>query len=158
MSSILKKAAIGLVVILALFGYLQFSHPGKLVVNSHGEIAGLQNQIREQLQGPGFWTNQMEELGLSLERLDAQIVRHRDRMAKVAEADLKIKLRMSEHYSKYPNLRPSPATMQAEALRDSADQIEQDEIDQAVVQAQSKRAFGLLEIVPVIKLKINNSQ
>ncbi|WP_045856705.1 hypothetical protein [Teredinibacter purpureus] len=60
---------------------------------------------------------------------------------------------MEEFYRDYPEMRPSKAELQAEALRDRADEIEQMELVKELEQMRRERISELRKIIPLIRSK-----
>ena len=58
---------------------------------------------------------------------------------------------MEEMYREHPEMRPSQADLQAEALRERADQIEQEEFDRLVEKMRLKRIAELRKILQLVK-------
>ena len=62
------KFTIGVVVL--YFVYLLFSSPGVVVVNTNGEIKGVNNQLRVLLKRKSFWDGQLQKINEQMELLN----------------------------------------------------------------------------------------
>lgn len=149
------KSKILTFLIIAVFLYLYFSTPGKVAVDASGNVQGLVNSIRATTQGRKFWLNQLNEVNSELEwRLGAP-ERRAKLEQKLNEISIEHNERMEKIYTKYPNMKPSYAKQQAEALREKADQIEQQEIEYHLEEYRQKRITELQNILPVAREKSN---
>jgi len=104
--------------------YLYFSSPGEVVVNGTGEVLGLINNVRATLQGKRFWRGQLREVDSEIDKhlSDPQFMTETRRA--LDQVGRKTDQALEEVYKKNPEIRPSPAERQAEALRERADRIE----------------------------------
>lgn len=151
-----KKAAllissIGIAISLA---YLAGSSPKGIAVSANGDIEGILNIVRAELQGKNFWKKQLQEVQDRLTWLEGQPQRIARRNAKLAELEAKIETRLEDSYTKYPNTRPSPAEQRAEELREEADRIEQEELDEQIEQYRLKRIQKLQRLIPILSSKL----
>jgi sRNA-binding protein len=137
----------------ATFLYLYFSSPGKVVVDNNGNVKGLINNVRASIQGKEFWKNQLKEVNSELEwernepQRQAKLDREMNQMFRELDQS------MEEMYQEYPDMRPSAAERQAEALRDRADQIEQQEFDRYLEKLRLERIAELKIILPLVKAR-----
>ena len=117
----IKIIVVGAILILA---YLFLSPPGKVVVDTYGDINGVINKSRASLQGKSFWNDQLQEIDKKL----AELTSRPERMAKLDENIRKILQesgqRMEEFYEQNPEIRPSDEQVYANNLREEADRIE----------------------------------
>lgn len=136
-----------------IFLYLYFSSPGKIIVDKQGNIGGMINNVRELIQGKRFWRNQLIEVNSELEsKLEApqfQAKFNPEMNQMVREIDPSLK----EIYQKYPDLKPSAAERQADALRERADQIEQQELDRYLEKLRIERISELRKIFLIVKIR-----
>jgi hypothetical protein len=145
--------------------YLNFSSPGKLIIGVDGKINGMQNTLRELLQGKAFWEDQHKQANQSLQYKydepanDAKHQAELDQMINEAVRDTD-KL-MEDIYQDYPSTRPSVVEQQAKALRERADEIErQDErrrYEQYVEERRLERIIELKAIIAIIVVKLNTT-
>lgn len=138
---------------LTFISYLYLSSPGEVVVDRHGEVVGLLNSARAQLQGSAFWRDLLREAKRELEWKRAAPERNAERQARLDAFLEKSKQRMDEFYKRHPEARPSDATDRAEALRERADDIEQAEIDEDLEKLRLKRLFELETIIHIIEAR-----
>ena len=117
----LKKLKIIFGVIVLIFLYLNFSSPNKIVVDRNGNISGLINKFRENIQGNRFWNKQLKIATSDLK----WALNEPNRQAKLDQI-------MEDMYQKLPNSRPSNAEIQAQRLRKIADKIEYHEFDREI--------------------------
>ena len=62
------KFTIGVVVL--YFVYLLFSSPGVVVVNTNGEIKGVNNQLRVLIKSKSFWDGQLQKINQQMKLLN----------------------------------------------------------------------------------------
>jgi hypothetical protein len=108
--------------------YLLVSSPGKVVVDTDGSRIGLQNDVRELLQGERFWTDQMRLILHEQAELRLQPERDRRLRAELDKGLQEIHRSTEKFYKDNPAARPSQAELRAEALRDMADRVEDAEL------------------------------
>lgn len=63
------KFTIGVLVL--YFIYLLFSSPGVIVINTNGEIKGVNNQLRVLIKRKSFWDGQFQKVNEQLEQLNS---------------------------------------------------------------------------------------
>ena len=137
-----------------VFGvYLYLSSPGEVVIDQQGQIAGPMNKVRAQLQGPSFWRDQLLEAKRALESRRAAPERDKKRQARLEASLEKSKQRMEEFYKQHPKTRPSEATERAEALRERADEIEQEELDEYLEKRRLDKISNLEAIIRFIEAR-----
>lgn len=134
-----------------IFLYLYFSSPGKVVVDTNGEVKGLTNNIRASLQGKGFWKNQLKEVNSELEWELGEPQRQEKLDHEMNQMFRELNQSMENMYRKYPDMRPSAYERQAEALRERADQIEQQELDRYLENIRLKRIAELRSILLLVR-------
>ncbi len=71
------KFTIGVLVL--YFIYLLFSSPGVIVINTNGEIKGVNNQLRVLIKSKSFWDGQFQKVDEQLEQLNS----YQERLSKV---------------------------------------------------------------------------
>ncbi|SFE45915.1 hypothetical protein [Nitrosomonas sp. Nm166] len=141
----------GIVVLLIIVGYFWISSPGKVVVRIDGALIGIQNDIREFLQKDSFWKDQLYFANREQETLRTQPERDQKLRIQLDRMIHENRQWMEQYYRDNPSSRPSPATMQSNALREMADRIEQAELDQILDQIRRKRINELDLILQVCK-------
>ena len=140
--------------LILIFLYLNFSSPDKVVVDSSGNISGLINNLRETIQGNGFWEKQLQvaksdlEWELSEPKRQAELDNELNQIMKETDES------MEDMYREFPDMRPSKAETQAEKLRDRADEIEQQELDRELELMRQEAIIELKHIIPAIKEKL----
>ena len=137
--------------LLATLIYLIASSPGGLVVSADGSIDGAANVVRSKLQGERFWHKQLLEAKIELEWKQSAPELQSKRSTRIAELEERTKQLLEELYQRNPRARPSPAERKAEALRDEADRIEQDELEQWLEVNRLKRIAELQRIVKFLE-------
>ena len=135
----------------AVAGYLSLSSPEGVVVSTEGEVLGLFNNFRSHLQAGSFWEQQLAEAKRSLESKRSAPERDANRKARFDLLTEKVKAQIEDMYERNPKLRPSPATIEAERLREAADDIEQAELDQHLESRRQSRMLDLEKIIRVIE-------
>jgi len=143
----------GVVVVALIFAYLLLSSPGEVVVNEQGQIDGLMNRTRELLQRKNFWEGQQrfvqKELKLELDE-PTRMTEFKESMRELEENARHV---MEKRYQEYPEMRPSPAQRQANALRELADKIEFAEFEREMELATRKRIERLRQVQHYIEAK-----
>jgi len=148
-----SKVIIFLLILGFLYSYL--STPGKVAVNSGGEVIGLMNIARASLQGKRFWVSQLNEVSSELEWWLGAPERRAKLEQTLYEISAKNNERMEAFYEKHPNLKPSYAKQQEDALRERADQIEQQEIEYRLEEYRQKRISELQKILVRVRENAN---
>ena len=149
----MKNIAITIGILCASLLYIAFSSPDDLDIDERGNIVGAFNHLRETAQGKSFWKDQLKfaESELKWEIDDpermAQLDREMDGILDETDES------MEEFYRDYPDMRPTKAERQVEALRDKADEIEQMELDKELEQMRRERISELRKIIPLIRSK-----
>jgi len=137
------------------FGYVGLSSPDKVVITEHGQINGLLNEIREMVQGNSFWKAQLRSVRKELNWEFGEPARnaklHREMSQFAAETDRD----MQSFYREFPEMKPSRAEMQAEALRDRADAIESAELEREFEAMRQQRISELQRIENYLTARIN---
>lgn len=136
---------------LLLVIYVSFSSPGKVVITETGDITGIINNARELVQGRIFWQGQLDAITTRLKKLEAE-------PAETAKMNRELENMMAESkrddekmYRDYPDMRPSEAERQAEALRDKADSIEQAEWDRTMEKERLEQIAALRKIYTLVE-------
>jgi len=156
---------VGSGLLLVILLYLNYSNPGKVIIDGNGKINGLNNIVREWLQGGVFWENQLKEANIWLKYNYDEPQRHakaqNDFQQQIDEGVKEIDETMEEIYQKHPAARPSSAQQQAKALRDQADEIEWQEkrrqADHYINEHRLKRILELKTIITLIEVKLNTN-
>ena len=130
---------------------IYFSVHADIVVNEHGEISEELNQLKAKIQGEAFWRNQLEQANLELARHLESAQKKKKFDAKISAIEARFQDRTEELYRKYPNMRPTLAEQQANALRAQADDIESRDLDAELEQRRLKRISVLRSIIKYIE-------
>ena len=133
--------------------YLYLSSPNALVLSKDGEIAGIANVVRAQLQGNAFWKNQLFEARRALEWAQTDPQRTAMRKERLETLLAQSKLRLEEFDRLHPRSKPSAASEEAERLRDAADGIEQAETDQYIESIRISRIARLEDIIKILEFR-----
>ena len=133
--------------------YLYLSSPNALVLSKDGEIAGIANVVRAQLQGNAFWKNQLFEARRALEWAQTDPQRTAMRKERLETLLAQSKLRLEEFDRLHPRSKPSAASEEAERLRDAADGIEQAETDQYIESIRISRIARLENIIKILEFR-----
>ncbi len=152
-----KKIIISFSLTALLVLYLSVSKPEGIVVNEHGDIEGITNQIRESLQGTAFWQHQAQVIRARLDRELSAPNRRAELKSKMAATLSEHERFMEKMYQKYPESRPSPAELHAEALRKKADEIEQEELNLITEELRLKKISSLRKVLLVVEGKQINA-
>lgn len=146
----------GVLILLAFGLYLALSSPAGLVISAQGEINGIPNVARARLQGDRFWTEQLNEARSAFEWGQAAPERVAALNTRLAALQERSDKSMKEFYERNPKAMPSAAEQKAEALRDEADRIEEDELEQRV---EKRRLVRIAELQNVVRfLEARNQQ
>lgn len=138
----------------AIFLYLAVSSPKGIVVSEKGDIEGILNIVRAEIQGNSFWKKQLQEVQDQIIWLDGQPERISRQNAKLARLEQKFEDSLQRAYEKYPKMRPSSAEQRADELRSEADKIEQEEYDEYIEQQRLKRIKKLQKLIPILISKL----
>ena len=133
--------------------YLYLSSPNALVLSKDGEIAGIANVVRAQLQGNAFWKNQLFEARRALEWAQTDPQRTAMRKERLETLLAQSKLGLEEFDRLHPRSKPSAASEEAERLRDAADGIEQAETDQYIESIRISRIARLENIIKILEFR-----
>lgn len=133
-----------------LIVYLGFSSPHVLVIDDDVEPIGILNKYRSLVQGASFWENQLYILESELKKeMNAPL-----EMAKLQKELAELAAKNQETiYQNFPQLRPSPAQQQANALRDWADAIERAEANAMLERMRVERIQSLEKKHTLLALK-----
>lgn len=137
------------------FWSVQWGAPEKLVVDSDGQISGYINNLRQSAQGERFWRQQLGLVREEIDYIEKAPQRAREMEALMAQADRELMQFNQELYRDHPELRPSPAQLRAQQLRDAADRIEDLQFQAIIRQAEqeSLRRLRITEQVIIARLK-----
>jgi len=141
------------VLMLGAIAFLCISSPDGVVVNRTGEVAGVVNSGRELLQGRRFWERQLHLARAELEWQRTQPARDAAFKREDGKMMRDLKNTMEDAYQENPGMRPSPASAQADALRDAANELEHAEIEQMLEAARLRRIADLIAILPVVEAR-----
>ena len=133
--------------------YLCISRPGEVVVKDSGKVDGVINHARKMFQGKRFWKNQLIEIDKELKWELGEPKRKAEFDRELRLMDREFENEDKEFYREYPDMRPSAAERQAEALRERADAIEQAELDRELEKFRLQRIAELRRVRPVVQLK-----
>jgi len=145
----MTKIAGGLALLFVL--YVSFSSPGKVVIKESGSIAGIINIARELVQGKSFWQGQLKAITTNLNKLEAEPAETTKMNQKMESMMVESKRDDEKMYRDYPDMRPSEAERQAEALRDKADSIEQAEWDRTMEKERLEQIVSLRKIYALVE-------
>jgi hypothetical protein len=113
-----------------------------LALTKDCEPKGWLANARSAVQGARFWTDQLVAIDVRV-TLDVKSPSLADIDARVAAATKQANDALEVAYKDRPELRPSKASVRADALRHEADQIERDELD---AQLASMRTAEIQEL------------
>ena len=151
--TVVLRSLLAVTVPVGTAAYLLISSPEGIVVSTEGEVQGIFNMARSQLQAGDFWEQQLAEARRNLESKRSAPEREANRKARFDLLTEKTRKQMEVMYERNPKLRPSPATTEAERLRDAADDIEQAELDQHLESRRQSRMIELEKIIRAIESK-----
>lgn len=138
----------------ALIGaYVVFSSPDEIVVNDSGEAEGVINNIRANVQGGRFWIDQLNLLNADLEWELKEPQRRAEMENEMKQMELEMKKEDEEYYRQNPDLRPSRTEVQAERLRERADEIEMAEFEREMEQMRIENIRRLRHLISIVKPK-----
>jgi hypothetical protein len=164
------KLQIYLLIIGLTFSYFYLSKPSfipvandsaevigyeSIAVNELGEIKGINNKIRELLQGKRFWQNQLKEINHEIEKELNEPQRQKKVEQEAEQAVKKIEQSLEEYYNKYPEKRPSLTRSKADELRAQASQIELNEKTLLLERVRLGKIAKLNKICAIVQAKIN---
>jgi len=137
--------------------YLSLSNANSLVVTVAGNIQGFSNKARESLQGEKFWVSQLkiahEDLRWELDEPKREAEWERE----LAEFEREMRREDAEFYKEYPDMRPSKTETRVQALRDKADQLEQEELDRELEEDRLILINDLRKTIKYIESKISGN-
>lgn len=131
--------------------YMYYSIPNKIVVDNNGNIDSLINEIRASMQGNEFWKDQLNRINSELDWQLGGPQRQAKLVGEMNQIFGEFNQSMEETYRNHPEMRPSAAKRQAEALRERADQIEQQEFYHELEKHRLDRIKVLRNLIPLIK-------
>ncbi len=140
--------------IVGVVAYIFFSTPNGLVIDEKGQIDGVTNNIRSFFQGERFWEAQLlacdEDLKWYLDepKRQAQIEKDMEDFSK------KAKMMDQEFYQKNPDLKPTASQLEAERLRELADEIEEKEAKEIWEKERVRMVSELRKTCTVIRAKL----
>ena len=152
-SSHTTKIKIVSVAVILGVAYLYLSSPGEVVVQDNGKVAGLINQAREALQGKGFWKKQLFEVDKELVWELGEPKRNAELNREFRAMDREFEKEQEQMYREHPDMRPSAAERQAEALRERADAIEQAELERELEQCRLQQIAELRRIKRLVEVQ-----
>lgn len=116
-----------------------YSAPSSIVIDKNGQIIGSRNELKESLQGKKFWASQKKlvekELKAAMDAPNQEAEEYREYLKNIAES----RRETNKYYQEYPELRPSAAELNAENLRQEADDIEYREMLRTFASERKKR-------------------
>jgi hypothetical protein len=154
MNNSVKKVGWSIAVCGIAFSYLSLSTPGKLVVKDDGKIVGMLHVVREHIQGKAFWVDQLVEAKKDLAYELGEPERARKFDLEMRELSRESDAEMEKFHREYPDMRPTAAQVQAEALRKQADAIESEETRLFMEKLRLERVDELRRIKRVIEHRI----
>lgn len=153
-NSILRNCKVALILVGSIVAYLYFSNPRGVVVNDSLEIKGVVNSARCLLQGKKFWEEQLSAAEGKLKAYAAWGESPEDAQKKINQV-------LEPLYAKYPEMRPSAAQEEAQALReeaqalrDRADRIENAPVDTAMKNMRVNLISETQRVIAAIKIKL----
>lgn len=129
---------------------VQWGSPTELVVDSSGQISGYVNNLRVSAQGEKFWQQQLELVRREIDYLERAPQRAREMDAEMAQLERELMEWNQELYRDHPELRPSPAQIRAQQLRDEADRIEDQQFKAMIKRVEQESLSRLREIETII--------
>ncbi len=133
--------------------YFLFSSAGKVVVQPDGSIDGISNIVRSALQGDRFWTDQLHLAQKSLAWELGGPERKMKIESLMKELDQETNKVLEDQYRRYPQLAPSGSELEAQRLRDRANQIESDALDSELEVFRQKRITRLKAVILFLERK-----
>lgn len=135
--------------------YLFLSSPDGLVVSPKGDVKWITNRARAVLQGRSFWVQQLGVAQRQLSEARAAPEREAQGWRELEQAQRELDRETEYMYRRAPHLRPS----RAEALRERADRIEEQEA-MAQLRANAERSnkrwiSDLEQIIPKIEARLH---
>ncbi|KUJ00571.1 hypothetical protein [Vibrio sp. MEBiC08052] len=149
-----KTAAILLLGNISLLGYLAYSGPYELRVNTEGQVIGFGGKLKEFAQGKGFWDKQLRLVEREIAWESSQPERDAQLKAGLNKIVDDTELLLADLHSKYP---PEPMTQsealraEAEELNGQADALERAEINKLLESHRLGRLAELRKIREAIK-------
>jgi hypothetical protein len=134
--------------------YFLESSPEGIVVAADGNVKGYGNLIRSILQGDRFWRGQLTAAQKALVWELSAPERQARWEAKLEKLGRTISQRQENLYQRKPMARPSVGEERAEALREEAERMEQDEMDQQLEYYRSKRIDNLKRTIQVLQMRL----
>ncbi|OHE80782.1 MAG: hypothetical protein A2107_06715 [Verrucomicrobia bacterium GWF2_62_7] len=141
----------------AFIAFAFFSSPGGVVVDETGNVEGLLEKTRLVLQGKRFWKQQLQNVQAELSREESWS--YPELMAKIERTSLQnsrnieatIDKLFEKIYAAHPELRPSAETLQANALRAQAAQLEEADLSAKIESKRLRRIAELRRILIIVK-------
>lgn len=142
---------IWVLIITAVVIYFIFSSPERVVVNESGEVKGVFNQIRSDLQGKDFWSDQAQEVKKELQEEQNEPVEDAELKKELDKIDADNSRDMEDLYREFPDMRPSEKDRLVEKLRSETDRIEEQEFDRSLKEDRVQRINELRRILTTVE-------
>ena len=152
---ILKKIIILIFTLTILHSYFNYTTSSDIIINETGEIIGLTNDLRNYFQGLRFWESQLEVINKKIDYLNREPERKKKFENEMQKFERRFNSVLEESYAKDPSLRPSPTAQKASELRNLAQQIEWEEIENKLEKNRLHEIERLNRIKNIIIKKIN---
>lgn len=138
--------------------YLYESHPKDVVVTSNGRIQGPVNRVRAWIQGERFWSHQLAEAKIEMNRMIVSDAQQRAQMSELSQVEAQTAQLVQDFIARSTNL--TAVQRNAATLRATADRIEQVDgmrsVDQYFQQVTRERLVELQRIIAFIQARVGH--
>jgi len=141
---------------ISFFAYILFSSPTGIAVTKLGKPNGLINEFKEMAQGQSFWQDQEKVIIKKITSLNNQPAEDAKFEKEMAEFEKESRRDDEQFYRQHPDLRPSPAEKVAEALREKADAIEEQQLKKELEQDRLAELDELQHMLKMTREKISS--
>lgn len=145
-----------LLIAISFIAYILLSAPTGIALTKIGKPNGLINVLKEVVQGQSFWQSQEKAIVKKISTLirqpaeDAKIEKEMAGYAKESRRDDEL------FYKQNPDMRPSPAERAAEALREKADIIEDQQLKKELEKDRQDELVELKQMLKITREKVSD--
>jgi len=147
-----SKIYISLMVI-AFIAYILLSAPAGIALTKLGKPNGIINELKEAAQGQTFWQDQEKAIVKKINTLNNQPAEDAKFEKEMAEYEKESRRDDELFYKQNPDMRPSPAERAADALREKADAIEEQQLKKEMEQYRLNELSELKQMLKITREK-----
>ena len=134
--------------------YISFSDPDGVCITESGDVTGVTNEMRRFVQDKSFWRMQLALAKDEIAAIDKSERKSAEINDRVLQMAFDTRAKELEMYEKYPNSRPSNASIAADELRKKADQIESNELRSTISERRAEKVSSLERKIEVMHARL----